>query len=368
MAVPPYKRQADFTSYEVENPTVPKRGTDLDAEFDAAALATVLLSQALTKIQRDDGKLRNLSVHPDALSEAVRALVLLQGADMRGGWLPATDYRVGDVLQAPNGDTVIAHTAHTSGVDWEADYPRYWLLIEGAGLTRVRYWEFVGDGVTTEFLIPGADVSDPTFYDVVVGGVLQSPEDAFDIEVAPDTDGSKLVLAAPPADGVNGWVILRGLPQPAPINWIENLINNQEFLEFLESLITNTLYETTNILRLGPMRSLIPMTDATGDLLVTGEHESHLIRTTGGAPSVLTIRANTGDEDLDWDANPIAAPYFSVVQRGTGEVTVIGQEGVTITTPQGYLPKPRTEGSVITFTGDYVAGGEWICSGDMALA
>jgi len=132
MSQTPYTRQADFTGYEVENPTTPKRGTDLDAEFDAVK-ATVDETQAnLAQIQRDDLKLANLSVHPDALSYDVRSILALQGGNVRGAWAGATSYAVKDVVTAPDtGVTYIAVDAHDSTGDFNADAAAgHWLALD----------------------------------------------------------------------------------------------------------------------------------------------------------------------------------------------------------------------------------------------
>lgn len=109
----PYERQANFTSYEQSSPTLPKRGTDLDAEFNAVrTMANALLSR-VSEIQRDDGKLANQSVHPDAFtSEAL----LLIGSNIlpRGNWLTATVYNPRDLV-AQGGLTYICLTQHLSG-------------------------------------------------------------------------------------------------------------------------------------------------------------------------------------------------------------------------------------------------------------
>lgn len=237
-----------------------------------------------------------------------------------------------------------------------------------------RLWTFEGNGVATEFFLPGADITDPLFYEVfvadpdIVGGAAQQPVTNYSIVIAVDPEGSKVVLTAAPGNLVKGWVILRAYPQEAPVDWLSGLLGSDTFLTMLRNLITNTLYESEDVLRLGAVRSLIPLRNVSFSGSLDGRDESYLIRTTGGLPTTLTIRANTGNALLDWETNPIAVPYFSVLQRGDGAVTIAGEPGVTITPPPGYLAKPRAKGSVITLTGDYMAGGEWVCSGDMAVA
>lgn len=368
MAQTPYERQAAFTSYEVANPTAPKRGTDLDAEFDGVKLTSDETQANLSRIQRDDLKLRNLSVHPDALAIAVRALILLQNATLRGGWAPGTSYIVGDVVSAPNGKTVICYTAYESTAVYANDETGHWLTVAEAGISEPRIWQFTGDGVTTEFPIPGADTDVETYYQVTVGGSVLNPDGDYTANISPDTDGSTMILTEAPGNGVNGWVLLNGYPQPLPINFVDNLINNQAFLDLLKKLITNTLYETTNVLNLGPVRSLIPMVDApTGLFTANGTHESYLIRAVSASKTVITIRKNTGGDPLDFARNPLAASFFSVARRTTAPVTIVGEAGVTLLIPPGFAAEPRGLNSIITLTQE-PGGDQWLVSGDLAVA
>lgn len=114
----PYERQANFTSFEQQNPTRPKPGVSLDAELNAirATLNAALLR--LGEIQRDDGALANGSVGPDTFSR--EALVLI-GSQLtpRGNWAASTVYNPRDLVQ--NGGisyiAVIAHVSTTFSAD-----------------------------------------------------------------------------------------------------------------------------------------------------------------------------------------------------------------------------------------------------------
>lgn len=115
----PYERQANFTSFEAVNPTTPKPGSSLDAEFNAIrTLANALLSR-LAEIQRDDGRILNGAVSPDALS--TEALTLIgSNIEPRGDWAPATVYNVRDLV-AEAGVNYIARTQHVSGATFSVD-------------------------------------------------------------------------------------------------------------------------------------------------------------------------------------------------------------------------------------------------------
>lgn len=83
----PYTRQANFTNFATEQ--FPTTGQDLEAEFNKLAQSVGSTQSRLAEIQRDDGKLRNMSVHIDALDSQVRALL-----DSAEGAISALDSRV----------------------------------------------------------------------------------------------------------------------------------------------------------------------------------------------------------------------------------------------------------------------------------
>lgn len=109
----PYERVTSFFSYEATYPAKPKSGADLDAEFNAVRSTLNGVRSRLAEIQRDDGKLANGSVHPDALTPDVLALL---GAEfvLRGQWLTATLYEPYDMVSY-NDISYIALVEHASG-------------------------------------------------------------------------------------------------------------------------------------------------------------------------------------------------------------------------------------------------------------
>jgi hypothetical protein len=108
-----YNRQANFTSYEASNPTTPKPGASLDAEFNAVKTAMDTTQSRLSEIQRDDGALRNGIVTVTALDGSV-TLLLTTPINPRGAWATATSYAVNDVVT--QGSTLyLAIVDHISG-------------------------------------------------------------------------------------------------------------------------------------------------------------------------------------------------------------------------------------------------------------
>ena len=73
MAITPYNRQANFTSFQSSNPTTPLPADDLDAELTAIELTTDSITAALAAILRDDNKLAAASVGYDQLDATLKA-------------------------------------------------------------------------------------------------------------------------------------------------------------------------------------------------------------------------------------------------------------------------------------------------------
>lgn len=131
-AVPtPYTRQANFTSYEATYPSLPKRGVDLDGEFNLLKTALDTTQARLAEIQREDGGLFNGVVGPDAFS---RDSLILMGNSVtpRGTWATDTVYDPRDMVQF-SGVSYLCVVEHLSGdfaTDLTADK---WQAISGAG-------------------------------------------------------------------------------------------------------------------------------------------------------------------------------------------------------------------------------------------
>jgi hypothetical protein len=109
----PYNKNRNFSQWQADNPNTVHEGSALDAEFDdiETSLDETLVNLAL--IQRDDGKLRNGSVHQDAFSAASLALIASDWTP-KGLWVTATAYVIGDLVEK-DGVAYVAAEAHTSG-------------------------------------------------------------------------------------------------------------------------------------------------------------------------------------------------------------------------------------------------------------
>lgn len=194
-----------------------------------------------------------------------------------------------------------------------------------------RYWEFVGNGVETDFIITGANVEDELFYEAYVGGVGQRPGVAFTIIVGPDPANSIIRFTAPPSNGVNGWVILKAISPSA------GSVASPQMRVFTVAGTTETISATYR--------------------------QGHIL-TTNANPVTLTLRANDGNGALDWKSGD----YFTVDQKGTGQVTVNPASGVVIQRPTGYNPATRVRYSVISFVCIDPSTNTWTCGNDMAVS
>lgn len=117
----PYTPTTDFSQQEASNAS--GRSTvsteSLDAEFANIETTLDATLANLALLQRDDGRLADLSCEIHTISAEV--LNLMGGFVLRGLWEAATAYAVNDLCS--NGAyTYVCNTAHTSGGSFDAQY------------------------------------------------------------------------------------------------------------------------------------------------------------------------------------------------------------------------------------------------------
>lgn len=196
-----YTRQYNFNDFQTSSPSNPLPGNQVDAELNTVKLTLDDLNTNIALLQRDDGKLANLSVHPDALDSATLALIQVDGYTPRGDWAVSTAYAVGDLVNY-NDATYLANEAHTSnGFTFAADDSagRWTLLANAAiGNSDSAVDKFEGDGTTTAFTLSYSYAS-VTGIQVFVNGELLNPGDDYSLS------GTTLTLfTAPNAPTVAG--------------------------------------------------------------------------------------------------------------------------------------------------------------------
>ncbi len=111
-----YTPTTDFSQDEANN--VSGRSTvntaALDAEFANIETTIDSVCDNLALLQRDDGRLKDLSVEIHTISHEV--LNLMGGFNLKGLWSESTDYAVNDICSS-GAYTYCCTTAHTSGAE-----------------------------------------------------------------------------------------------------------------------------------------------------------------------------------------------------------------------------------------------------------
>lgn len=177
-----YTRQYNFNDYQTTNPSDPLPGTEVDNELNAVKLTLDDLNENIGLVQRDDGKLRNLSVHKDAFDAGALALIGTKGYSPEGDWTAGTSYDAGDLVNF-NDATYLATIAHTAGNVFNTDYTAgKWILLANAAIntSASSYDQFEGDGSQTAFTLTYQYSSDEDVL-VFVNGSLRTPTDDYSI-------------------------------------------------------------------------------------------------------------------------------------------------------------------------------------------
>jgi hypothetical protein len=204
MAQPPtYTPAYNFSDYQTTNPSAPLPASQLDAELNSAKETLDALNTNIAKIQRDDGKLLNQSVHKDSLGVDTLALIGASGSGFnpQGAWTGGTDYAVGDLVTRNNA-TYLATEAHTASTAFDSDSAN-WVLIANAAIstTASAVDLFEGDAAATQFVLT-YEYPDATAIQVYVNGELQIPVTDYDlVSGSPDTIE---FTSAPPSPATPG--------------------------------------------------------------------------------------------------------------------------------------------------------------------
>ena len=172
-----YVRQANFTDHTTEKPSDPQIGSKLDSEFDTLNLTLNDLRANLALLQRDDTKVANNSIHTEALSTAVLALIKAteNGYGVKGAWAASTAYAIGDLVESSQA-TYLCHTAHTSGSTFAANSSKFILLANAAIQSSASAVDVLnGDGSSTAFTLSSNTPSGVSDVLVIVNGSLQTP-------------------------------------------------------------------------------------------------------------------------------------------------------------------------------------------------
>ena len=174
-----YTRQYNFKDFQATSPSSPLPGTEVDAELNSVKLTLDDLNANIAKVQRDDGKLGNTSVHKDAFDQGALAIINSTFTP-RGNWATGIVYAVSDAVNF-NGATYSATVAHTSSAAFSTDNAASrWILIANAGITGSSQAvdKFEGTGSATAFTLSYTYESETSFF-VFVNGELLNPVDDY---------------------------------------------------------------------------------------------------------------------------------------------------------------------------------------------
>ena len=177
-----YTRQFNFNDFQTTSPANPLPGVQVDTELNTVKLTLDDLNTNIAKIQQDDGKIKNQSVHKDSFDAGALALMKTGSYSIQGDWNASRAYAVGDLVDN-NGATYVATVAHTSSSAFETDLTaNNWILIANAGIanTASTVDKFEGTGLQTAFTLSSSYTSN-TDVMVFVNGALKNPGDDFSI-------------------------------------------------------------------------------------------------------------------------------------------------------------------------------------------
>lgn len=195
-----YTRQFNFNDFQTTSPADPLPGTQVDTELNTVKLTLDDLNTNIAKIQQDDGKIKNQSVHKDSFDAGALALMSTGSYSIQGNWTASRAYAVNDLVDN-NGATYIATSAHTSSLAFETDLTaNKWILIANAGIanTASTVDKFEGTGSQTAFTLSSSYTSN-TDVMVFVNGALKNPGDDFSISTNTIT-----FVTAPSTPAVSG--------------------------------------------------------------------------------------------------------------------------------------------------------------------
>ena len=195
-----YTRQFNFNDFQTTSPANPLPGVQVDTELNTVKLTLDDLNTNIAKIQQDDGKIKNQSVHKDSFDAGALALMKTGSYSIQGDWNASRAYAVGDLVDN-NGATYVATVAHTSSSAFETDLTaNNWILIANAGIanTASTVDKFEGTGLQTAFTLSSSYTSN-TDVMVFVNGALKNPGDDFSISTNTIT-----FVTAPSTPAVSG--------------------------------------------------------------------------------------------------------------------------------------------------------------------
>ena len=195
-----YNRQYNFTDFQTASPSAPLPAVQVDAELNTAKLTLDDLNSNIGLIQRDDGKLRNNSVHTEAFDATSLALMNAGEISPKGSWAASTVYAANDLVNY-NASTYLCLISHTSTPNFLSDEASgKWNLLANAAIksTASAVDKFEGNGILVTFTLTYTYTSNTDVL-VFVNGALRNPGDDYTV-----TGNQITFVTAPSAPSVAG--------------------------------------------------------------------------------------------------------------------------------------------------------------------
>lgn len=251
-------------------------------------------------------------------------------------------FLIQEMLDVSGQNTLEVNEAIETVIDLETVireiYAQVLLLLAANGLISAepRTWFWTADGDDTDFIMPTADVTYAGLYDVYVNGIGLIPDDEYTVDIQEDLSQSALQLVTAPAEGSVVHAVLRGYALP---------------------------YQDTPA-TLAELRT--PIVDITGlTYFPELECDRALIRSWNDAAVTVTVKLTAVGAEAD---KLSTGSYYSIQQKGGGQVTVEWDDGVTVDYPDDCEPTTRAQNSAITLTCTDGENNVWLLTGDLAQA
>ena len=201
-----YTQTNTFNDWTTTNPSDPHIGSKFDTEFTELKQNTDDLNTNIALIQRDDGKLKNESVHKDSFDQDALALIGASGNgfNVKGDWAASTAYVAGDIVNNNDATYLTAATSFTSASTFTADAANWTLIANSAINTSEASVNMAsGDGSNRVFTTT-YKYSNVKDIQVFISGVLV----ATNLYTISNSGGANnITFTTAPASGTNNVII-----------------------------------------------------------------------------------------------------------------------------------------------------------------
>lgn len=343
-----YIRQSDVVAFSVL--VDPSTGLTSDRQIHALTF--------LSESEDPETQWKTASVEITPAVAAGRRVVIFRSTEKS---VPLVDYTNGSILTEKNLDLAneqaifaiaeIMDGLNAAAIDIQSQvqevvdmnmlvnsvYESVLQLLASGGIVSVnpRVWGDVGNGEDTDFPLVGADVDGSAFYDTYLDGVGLEPSIDYTVVMGETSADTVLRFTTAPPLGVRWFTVLRGYAKPY------------------------TGPQPLTTLR-------IPVLAVPGDTFFIDQAvEFALLQCTNVAGCAVTVKLIP--EEGDSATKMGTGSYVSLKQVGAGQIVIDADPDVTVVCPEGYLPKSRDAGSIITLVCNAGDTNEWTLAGDLAI-